>query len=93
MNDYDTPEIRCSLRNLSRVTECCPYKHDLTSWRINNKQDKKIFVLVAFHILEFIYNIIQPTNRLNMIFLNCALNVYIMFIKSTPKMYERKGMR
>ena len=22
MNDYDTPEIRCSLRNLSRVTEC-----------------------------------------------------------------------
>ena len=21
MNDYDTPEIRCSLRNLSRVTE------------------------------------------------------------------------
>ncbi len=23
MNDYDTPEIRCSLRNLSRVTECC----------------------------------------------------------------------
>ena len=23
MNDYDTPEIRCSLRNLSRVTEWC----------------------------------------------------------------------
>ena len=22
MNDYDTPEIRCSSRNLSRVTEC-----------------------------------------------------------------------
>ena len=22
MNDYDTPEIRYSLRNLSRVTEC-----------------------------------------------------------------------
>ena len=22
MNDYDTPEIRCSLWNLSRVTEC-----------------------------------------------------------------------
>ena len=25
MNDYDTPEIRCSLRNLSRVTECGGY--------------------------------------------------------------------
>ena len=28
MNDYDTPEIRCSLRNLSRVTECISRSHE-----------------------------------------------------------------
>ena len=61
MNDYDTPEIRCSLRNLSRVTECPSTNSEVNSWimlRVSLKNcdfEKKIFKLMlqsARHYLD-----------------------------------------
>ena len=55
MNDYDTPEIRCSLRNLSRVTEWgryinvrvyCLRKPTTSPTCIRAKDRKKHFILL-----------------------------------------------
>ena len=42
MNDYDTPEIRCSLWNLSRVTE----------WEVNSFRDISCLRIQEFMIYE-----------------------------------------
>ena len=63
MNDYDTPEIRCSLRNLSRVTECyfLHTKECLEVWLTKGWPQLTFYSLHTRECQKVIFNFVHTT--------------------------------